>query len=154
MSSPLMRPVDEILEDMKPAKSSKAYEVAYQNFAKHVGLEHGHPPSEVQLMGYFDFLRHQKKLAPSSLWTIYSQINRMVQLHHGFKLQRYPRITMLLKSAQVGYKRKVAKVFSLDQIHKCLEKDIPDSSPWIVKKALVCAQWYHPVKISRTKNFQ
>ena len=138
-SSQLVRPVQDILEDMKPSKSSKAYDVAYDNFIKQVQLEHGVPPKEEQLLGYFDFLRHKKKLAPSSLWTVYSQLNRMVQLHHGFKLQRFPRITMLLKSAQVGYKRKVAKVFTLDQIYACLKKDTYILPAWIPKKALVCA---------------
>ena len=93
MSTPLVRPVDQILDDMKPAKTSKAYDAAYEGFSKQVGLAPGHAPSEEQMMGYFDFLHKQKKMAPSSLWTVYSQINRMVQIQHGFKLQCWPRIT-------------------------------------------------------------
>ena len=54
-------------------------------------------PSEYELITYFKHLREVKKMASSSLWTYYSMINSVVKGIYGEKMQKYPRITMLLK---------------------------------------------------------
>ena len=55
MPDQLFQPDDQILGDMKPVKSRKAYDSAYEAFSKHASLEPGQAPTE-ELRPLFSFL--------------------------------------------------------------------------------------------------
>ena len=90
------------------------------------------PPGEPELMTYFKFLRNEKNQASSSLWCKYSMINTVTKNRYSFPLQKYPRITTLLKSSNTDVKKK-APVFEIEDLVNLVNH--PNSSPyWIVRK--------------------
>ena len=115
----MKRTVHAIVSDILPLKSAKKYDENWEQFCSYVSLKDKRPGEE-DFLQYFDHLRHERKLASSTLWSIYSMINHHYQLHFGQKLQMYPRLTMLLKSFEQGYIRKSAGVFSKEQVIRFL----------------------------------
>ena len=62
--------------------SRKLYIKAFNGLRKHLGNDlETRPPSEEELLSYFKFLRPEKGLASSPLWTTYSQICNSSYLH-------------------------------------------------------------------------
>ena len=100
----------EILKELIPQKSTHAYEKCWSDFRAfcHTAGE----PQEEDYLRYFHFLRKEKGLKGSSIWSMYSRLNSFHQRTFGTKLQKWPRITMLLKSFMSGYTRKTATKYS------------------------------------------
>ena len=90
----------DIFSDLKPSKSLKSYDSAWDDFLMHSKLRVDQKPTEEMVLGYFDYKWKAEKKSSSTLWSLYSRINKMVQIKYGFKLQVWPRLTMLLKRAQ------------------------------------------------------
>ena len=124
--------INQIMAKAKPKLSSKAYLKAWTDFKDFCKEEE---PGEKQYISWFNHLRTQKKMASSTLWSVYSRLNYVHQSEFGVRLQQWPRITQLLKSYK-GDPTKKAKVFTLFEIHAFLRKEL--SSPfWILRKAVV-----------------
>ena len=90
--------------------SRKAYKNAWEQL-KEFSSNHKFEedvPGEVLLLEFFKFLREKKQLATSSIWTNYSYINSILKHKYGFKLQSYPRVTMLIKGFDTDVKKKAA----------------------------------------------
>ncbi len=68
------------------------------------------PPGEEAFTNFFKFLRLEKNLASTSLWTYYSCLNSMMKRKYNVKLQNYPRLAMLLKGYDTDIKTK-ANIF-------------------------------------------
>ena len=66
-------------------------------------------------------------IASSTLWSVYSMINHKCQLLYGLKWQKFPRLTMLLKSYEATCQRKVASTFTKGGIKRYLEAS-PDKN--------------------------
>ena len=130
----MKRSVDDILRSIKPFKSQKAYEKAYTEFKKYIGKEE--KPDEHDFIQYFDHLKNTKGFASSSIWSHYSMLNNMHQTLYGEKLQKYPRITHILKSYEAGYVRKSSLFFTKQQIMEFL-KNAPNTGEFIHIKAAV-----------------
>ena len=69
-------------------------------------------PEENELLDFFRHLRNDLKYSSSSMWTYYSMLNAVIKGKYGERLQKYPRITSLLKSHDTNIKKK-APVFDL-----------------------------------------
>lgn len=136
MTNTTFRKPEEIFQEMVPNKSSKIYDLAWADFVKQSRLQEEQIPTEAHFLGYFDHLWKKEGKASSTLWSIYSRLNKMTMIKYGFKLQTWPRITMLLKNAQQGYKRKRAGVFTVQELTSFMSKELP-SNYWVVRKALV-----------------
>ena len=54
-------------------------------FSPNVNFEDG-PPSEDDLAKYFTHLRNEKNMASSTMWTMYSYINSIMQRKYAVKL--------------------------------------------------------------------
>ena len=66
-------------------------------------------------------------------------LNNKVQLNFGYKLQKNPRLTLLLKSYENGYQRKTAGQFSKEEIMRFLA-EAPDEGENIhIKVAIIIA---------------
>ena len=74
-------------------------------------------PSEDEFMDFFRHLRIELKQSSSTLWTTYSMVNSVCKGKYGEKLQKFPRITSLLKSYDSDVKKKAA-VFELGRSWK------------------------------------
>ena len=94
----MKRSAAEILETLNPIKSSKRYDFHWDQFLEFTECSTNKKPTEENLIVYFDHLKCTKKLAASTIWSIYSMLNYKMQLFFGEKLQKYPRLTTLLKS--------------------------------------------------------
>ena len=69
-------------------------------------------PKENELLDFFRHLRNDLKYSSSSMWTYYSMLNAVIKGKYGERLQKYPRITYLLKSHDTNIEKK-APVFDL-----------------------------------------
>ena len=65
-------------------------------------------PTESEFVEFFKHLRTNKKSSSSSLWTIYSMLNSVCKGKYSERLQKFPRITSLLKSYNGDVKKKAA----------------------------------------------
>ena len=130
------RPVDNILSDTIPEKSKNEYLHQWKLFVEFVG--HDDKPTETDFVQYVDYLHTQKKLAASTIWKVYSILNHMYQHHFAIKLQTFPKLTQLLKTYNASYERKVASVFSKENIETFLQmKELDGDHFWLLRKAVL-----------------
>ena len=57
-------------------------------------------PSEEEFSTYFRFLRPDKGLSTSTLWTTYSLLNSICKGKYGNSLQQYPRLQSIIKACK------------------------------------------------------
>ena len=111
---------NELMLDSYPAKSKIIYMKAYKMFERYLKSKKqfvpNAAPSEIQILNYFYFLRHEKKLAPTTLWSTYSRVNACVKRLFGFSLKNFVRVSDVLKSYESGYKVKKASIFSPQEV--------------------------------------
>ena len=89
----------EVFEQIKE-KCRPAYVRTWKSFKDlkpTINFEEG-PIGEDCCMDFFRVLRQEKKLASTTMWTSYSQLNSTMKQKYGVQLQDFPRVTMLLKS--------------------------------------------------------
>lgn len=130
------RSIDTILEETLPEKSKDSYIKHWESFRR--TLDHSDEPTEENYIQYFDFLRKKENKAASTLWKIYSMLNYMHQHEYNRKLQILsPKLTLLLKSYNSCYTRKVASIFTKEQVQAFLSMEELDDNPfWIIRKAM------------------
>ena len=93
---------EEAFDSIKP-KSRPIYKKAWE---KMKSFESNHDfekdiPAEDILLRYFKHL-WSSGTASSTLWTTYSLINAVIKAKYGERLQKYPRLTSLIKSFDTG----------------------------------------------------
>ena len=98
-------------------------------------------PTEEELSNFFKYLREEKGMASSSMWTYYSQINGLIKGIYGGRLQQFPRITSLLKSYDVDEKKK-ASCFESDDIAAFSTHPSATSPYWLVRKAIIILSYF------------
>ena len=101
---------DESVFSQIKEKSRNAYIKSWEDFKSYLA---GHDfkechPGEEDIISFFNHLRNEKKMASSSIWTIYSYINSVMKRKYGWKLQSLPRITMTIKGYEEDTKLKAA----------------------------------------------
>ena len=132
---------EEVFEQIKPV-SRKAYVKAWKGFkdlAPDFNFEEG-PPGEEIIVSYFRYLRFEKKVASTSLWTFYSYVNSILKRKYGFKLQELPRVTMLIKGFEEDVKKKAA-IFDETLLKKFMVKEM-ESAYWEVRQAVVILAYF------------
>ncbi len=110
----------ELMLDSYPAKSKIIYLKAYKMFERYLkGQNQFVPnvaPTELQILNFFHYLKHEKNFAPTTLWSTYSRVNACVKRLFGFSLKSFVRVTDVLKSYESGYKVKKASVFTPQEV--------------------------------------
>ena len=110
----------ELMLDSYPAKSKIIYLKAYKMFERYLKSKKqfvpNMAPTEIQILNYFYYLRHEKNLAPTTLWSTYSRVNACVKRLFGFSLKNFVRVSDVLKSYESGYKVKKASIFSPQEV--------------------------------------
>ena len=131
------RPIAEIMENSMPNKSKDEYTKTWKAFLEFVGEDR--KPTEDEYLQYFDHLHEIREYAASTLWKMYSMLNYMHQRNYNESLQLLtPKLTQLMKSYNVTYQRKVASVFTKEEIDTFLNMKELDEDPfWIMRKAVV-----------------
>ena len=146
-----LRPVDEIIGDLKPNKSKKA---AWNEFKTHCKVTD--EPGEYHFTGYFDYLHRGKNLKSSTLWSTFSKLNYCFQMQFGKKLQdAYPRLIIQLKRYNQGYTRKVANTFTQEQIDNFLVKTIDGPEGlWLLRKAVAAIAFCGGLRVAELNQLQ
>lgn len=148
----MKRSAEEIMNDINPMNSVKRYDNSWSLFVSYVNLG-DRRPSEDEFIQYFHYLKNDRKLAASTIWSHYSMINHKYQTQTGQKLQMYPRITMLLKSFEAGYVRKSANIFSKNNMDEFLTK-APDTGDFIHIKAGVVVAYCGGLRMADLASIQ
>ena len=96
---------EEAFESIQP-KSRPIYMKAWEKMKSFESNRSNHDfekdiPTEDILLRYFKHLR-STGTASSTLWTTYSLINAVIKAKYGERLQKYPRLTSLIKSFDTG----------------------------------------------------
>jgi hypothetical protein len=89
----------DVFQQFTNAKSCKQYQRTWSQFVDFCGdfdFEAGQSGKEL-LSNYFKFLRLDRKMASSSLWTVYLCLNSIFKRKYNAKLQDLPRLTLLNK---------------------------------------------------------
>ena len=79
---------DESVFSQIKEKSRNAYVKSWEDFKSYLtghDFEECHPGEE-DIISFFNHLRNEKKMASSSIWTIYSYINSVIKRKYGWKL--------------------------------------------------------------------
>jgi integrase len=137
---------EEVFEQIKP-KSRKAYVKCWKEFKElnpEINFEEG-PPGEEAIVNFFKHLRTKKKVASSSIWTLYSYINSVFKRKYGFKLQELPRVTLFIKGLEVDTKKKAA-IFDEVLLKKFMASEMVNPY-WEVRQAIVILAFFGGLRL-------
>ena len=79
---------EEVFKQFTDEASKKAYKrtwMEFMEFSPNANFEDG-PPGEEYLTKYFTHLQNQKNMASSTMWTMFSYINSVMQRKYAVKL--------------------------------------------------------------------
>ena len=124
-------------EDSK--KQYKQIWTQFRSFIMDFDLETGAPGEEI-FANFFKWLRHEKKMASSSMWTYYSCVNSIMKRKYNVKLQEIPRITMPLKSFDTDVKEK-ATIFEEAKLKMFMVANM-ESMYWLVRQAIAIVAFF------------
>lgn len=149
------RKVEDIIGNLLPKKSKKWYDNAWQSYCNYTDNEE-ELFTEDSFIIYFDFLRTQKEYKSSTIWSTFSKLNECYRLKTGKKLQdSMPRLYLQLKSYNQGYQRKVAKVFTIEEIWTFLNKDLTAPKGfWLLRKAVTTIGFVCGLRMAEIRSLQ
>lgn len=93
---------------MLPLKSKNKYENAYNKFIEWRKIKKVKSLSESVFLAYFSELA--EKLAPTSVWAIYSMLRSVISARHNLNIHDYGRLISFLKINSKGHTVKKANV--------------------------------------------
>jgi len=111
----------------------------FVEFCEDFDLEAG-PPGEKLLSKYFKFLRLEKKVASSSLWTVYSSLNTIIKRKYSVRLKEFYRLTHLMKSFTQDVKQEAA-IFDNNLI-KAFMLGRMENAYWLVRQAICIVAFF------------
>jgi hypothetical protein len=136
----------ELMSDSYPTKSKIVYLKAFKAFERYLKSKNqwqaNTVPSDLQILNYFYFLRHEMKYAPTTLWSTYARINAVMKRVYGVSLNSYSRVSDILKSYDSGHVVKQAGIFTPQQIEDFVSDPQLSSKYWLVRK-VVCLIGYY-----------
>jgi integrase len=138
----------EVFEQFSDDKSRKAYRRCWERFVAYnseFDFEDG-PPGEELLTAYFKYLRFEKKTKSSSVWTFYSYINSVMKRKYSFKLQEFPRLTMMIKGFVQDEKNK-AMTFDEALIRKFMVSKM-ENAYWEVRQAITIMAFFGGLRMA------
>jgi integrase len=138
---------DDVFLQFTNEKSRKQYRRKWSDFVEFCGdfdFEAGQPDEEL-LSKYFKYLRNTKKMASSSLWTIYSSLNSIFKRKYSSKLQEMPRLTMLIKGFDNDVKQKAA-IFDDNQLKEFMLVR-KESAYWLVRQVITIVAFFGGLRI-------
>lgn len=110
------------MADSYPVKSRLVYLKSYKLFERFLKERNQFvvncPPTEVQVLNYFHYLRNERKWAPTTLWSTYARLNACVKRMFGFSMKTFVGVSACLKSFESGHRVKKSSVFTPQQVFK------------------------------------
>ena len=99
-------------------------------------------PSELQVLNYFYYLRHELRWAPTTLWTTYARVNAVMIRVYGVSMKSYSRVANVLKSYDSGHTVKQASIFTPQQIEDFVTDPSLSSKYWLVRKVVALVGYF------------
>jgi hypothetical protein len=133
---------NDVFQQFTNDKSRKQYQRTWSQFVDFCGdfdFDAGQPGEEL-LSNYFKFLRLERKMASSSLWTVYSCLNSIFKRKYNAKLQDLPRLTLLIKGFNDDVKQKAA-IFD-DAVLKEFMLSRRNNAYWLVRQAICIVSFF------------
>ena len=133
---------DKKVFDLMKEKTREAYQKSWQQFKDlnpECKFEEG-PPGEDVILNFFKHLRGVKKVASSSMWTLYSYINSVMKRKYSVKLQELPRVTLYIKGLEVDTKKK-APIIPEVALKKFMAAEMVNTY-WEVRQAIVLMAFF------------
>lgn len=107
-----------------PKKSSRQYEIAYNEFKAWCSSKKIQKVSEAVLLAYFE---HKiNKVKPSTLWSVYSMLKCTLNAKENVNIRKFSKLIPYLKSKSVGYRPKKSRILTKEEIERFLQ-EAPDS---------------------------
>lgn len=106
-----------------PEISKEKYEKTYKCFTDWQAEKVINSNSEKVLLTYFDEL--SQKFKASTLWSQYSMLRTMLNIHQTVDISNYLKLRQFLKRNYDGYKPKKSRFFTTNEINRFI-KDAPD----------------------------
>ena len=133
------------MADSYPAKSRIVYLKAFKQYEQFLKSRNQFvadaPPTEIQMLNYFHYLRQDRKWAPTTLWSHYARINACIKRKFGFSMKTFVRVSDALKSYESGHHVKKAAIFSPQEIEDFVTDSQLSSRYWLVRK-VICLVGY------------
>lgn len=119
MSDKIAEKAQKISANLGPRLSKKKYEEWYckfmtwreQNFCLEKDI------NEDQLLVYFAEHSEEKKVAPSTLFPLYSMLKSKIYNYHQLDISKYRKLYSYIKDKNIGYRPRKAKALSEDNIN-------------------------------------
>lgn len=119
------------LGDLVPKKSKEQYVKAELRFKQWLQSKNTNRISETTLLAYFKEMLAVKK--PTSLWSEYSQLKKMLRVNHNIDISKFTAISDLLKQASSTHSKKKASTFTHEDVDKYLSS-APNTLDFIQEK--------------------
>ena len=127
---------EEIMLKVGPGKSLSLYEKEWARFGRFLKKELGsYEPIEDDYIRFCYFLRKAKTMKYSTLWSIHSRLRNCHARRFATDINKFPKLTMMLKSYESGYVRKTSNVFNRDEVERILQLD-KHCTTWVLRKAI------------------
>ena len=120
-------------------RSKEVYAKRWAEFMSWSKLKRPGSLREEHFVLYFSFLRRDRGMAASSIWSIYSMLNHHMAILTSQKLQQWSRLTNMIKAWGKNESPKQASVFSVSEVEQFLQDDHDTQNDryWRVRKATV-----------------
>ena len=136
----------DLMNESYPAKSKVVYLKAFKLFEKFLKSKNQWQPdvvpSELQVLNYFYYLRHELRWAPTTLWSTYARVNAVMIRVYGVSLKSYARVANVLKSYDSGHTVKQASIFTPQQIEDFVSDPELSSKYWLVRKVVALIGYF------------
>jgi hypothetical protein len=140
---------EEIFTQFTNDVSRKQYKrtwLQFVEFCEDFDLEAG-PPGEKLLIKYFKFLRFEKKVASSSLWTVYSCLNSIMKKKYSVRLQEIPGLSRLIKGFTLTQEVKPKAAIFDDVLMKDFMLGRMENAYWLVRQAICIVAFFGGLRL-------
>jgi hypothetical protein len=121
------------VEKLIPKASKEKYDRVYHEFMKWRVQRNANSFSDRTILAYLN--EKKSKVAPNTLWGIYSMLKATLLAYHNVDISKYEKLTSFLKQNATGYQPKKAKIFLKEDIDKFL-LSAPDEQ-YLMKKVCI-----------------
>ncbi|KAJ6645218.1 hypothetical protein Bhyg_00422 [Pseudolycoriella hygida] len=128
------RKIKAALKSTLPKRSQQRYIGAYGAFMEWMKLNSIGSFEETVVAAYFSDLA--PKYAPTTLWSNYSMLKRMLICNHNVNIKSYSQLISFLKTIADGYECKNSKVFSAAEVKRFID-EAPDDRFLATKVVLI-----------------
>lgn len=113
-----------IFQNLLPSKSKEKYLSVYHEFQGWMDKNNIKSCDESSVTVYFSYLKEEKKLMSSTLWSRWSMLKSTLSAYDDIDVGAFKKLKAYLKKLNKGYKPKKSKILYSEDLAKfCVEAD-------------------------------